>query len=321
MRNFLLGFGLFVIIALNIVSVEAQSAVTPDTNSIFTTNTLFNKDTLSDYTGVEDDVNMSPDSDINAGTFFLRNILIVAIRFFEKLLVPIAILLLTWAAVIIVVKRNDEEQFKKRSLQLIWMAVGFGLLTGAFTVVDKMFFGTQGQILRGEDSTSFGLLARLELNGLAEFIMAFAIAIGLLFIIISAIRLMFAGENEEQIEKIKTHLTWSAVAILLLLMSYTIVNEIFFDIDEQGRLTGLNTVAISIELVTLANFFLGFVSFFAVIALIYAGIRMVANFGDEEAVNKAKDTAKYAVIGLVLAFSAFTIIRFFILPGGGVSGV
>jgi hypothetical protein len=47
---------------------------------------------------------------------------------------------------------------------------------------------------------------------------------------------------------------------------------------------------------------------------------MIANFGDEDAVGKAKDTAKYAVIGLVLAFSAFTIIRFFLLPGGGVSG-
>jgi hypothetical protein len=320
MRNFILGIGLLVITALSVGNVHAQSAVTPDTNSIFTTNTIFNKDTLSDYTGVEDAVNPNPNSDINPGAFYMRNILVVAIRFFDKLLVPIAILLLTWAAVIIVVRRNDEEQFKKRSLQLVWMAVGFGLLTASFTVVDKMFFGMNGEILRNDSSTNFGLLARLEINGLAEFIMTFAMAIGVLFIIISAVRLMFAGENEEQIDKIKRHLTWSAVAMLLLLMSYTIVN-LFFNFDEQGRLTGLDTVGISTELITLSNFFLGFVSFFAVIVLIYAGIRMVANFGDEDAVNKAKDTAKYAVIGLVLAFSAFTIIRFFLLPGGGVSGV
>lgn len=299
---------------------QAQTAVTPDTGTIFTTNSIFTKDTLSDYTGVEDFVNPNPDSDINAGAFYLRNVLVVAIRFFDKLLVPIAILLLSWAGVIVVVKRNDEEQFKKRSLQLIWMAVGFGLLAGAFTVVDKMFFGTQGQILRGDDSTAFGFLARVEINGIAEFVMAFAMAIGLLFVIISAVRLMFAGENEDQIEKIKRHLTWSAVSMLLLLMSYTIV-KLFFSIDEQGRLQGLQTVGITTEFINLANFFLSFVGFFAVVVLIYAGIRMVANFGDEEAVNKAKDTAKYAVIGLVLAFSAFTIIRFFILPGGGVSGV
>lgn len=319
MRNILLGLGFLLIASFNVNLVEAQSAVTPDTNSIFTTNTIFNKDTLSDYTGVEDSVNPNPNSDINAGTFFFRNILVVAIRFFDKLIVPIAILLLSWAAVVIVLRRNDEEQFKKRSLQLVWMAVGFGIITGSFTIVDKMFFGMNGDILRGESSVGFGLLARAEINGVAEFIMAFAMAIGVLFIIISAVRLMFAGENEDQIDKIKLHLTWSAVAMLMLLMSYTIV-KIFFGFDEQGRLTGLDTVGISTELVTLANFFLGFVSFFAVIVLIYAGIRMVANFGDEEAVTKAKDTAKYAVIGLVLAFSAFTIIRFFLLPGGGVTG-
>lgn len=319
MRNFLLGLGLLLITGFNVHLAEAQSAVTPDTNSIFTTNTIFNKDTLSDYTGVEDFVNPNPNSDINPGSFFMRNILVVALRFFDKLMVPIAILLLSWAAVVIVLRRNDEEQFKKRSLQLVWMAVGFGLITGSFTVVDKMFFGMNGDILREESSVGFGLLARAEINGVAEFIMAFAMAFGVLFIIISAVRLMFAGENEDQIDKIKLHLTWSAVAMLMLLMSYTIV-KIFFGFDQEGRLTGLSTTDISTELVTLANFFLGFVSFFAVIVLIYAGIRMVANFGDEEAVTKAKDTAKYAVIGLVLAFSAFTIIRFFLLPGGGVSG-
>lgn len=320
MRNLMLGFGVLLFSIFINLGVQAQSAVTPDTGTIFTTNVIFNKDTLSDYTGLEDAVNPNPNSDINPGAFYLRNVLVVAIRFFDKLLVPIAILLLTWSAVIVVVKRNDEEQFKKRSLQLVWMAVGFGLLAGAFTVVDKMFFGTQGEILRNNSSTNFGLLARLEINGLAEFIMAFAMAFGVLFIIISAVRLMFAGENEDQIDKIKRHLTWSAVAMLLLLMSYTIVN-LFFNFDEQGRLRGLDTVGISTELITLSNFVLGSVSFLAVIVLIYAGIRMVANFGDEEAVNKAKDTAKYAVIGLVIAFSAFTIIRFFLLPGGGVSGV
>lgn len=320
MRNLIVGFGVLFLTSFVAVTVQAQSAVTPDTNAIFTTNVIFNKDTLSDYTGVEDFVNPNPNSDINPGAFYLRNILVVAIRFFDKLLVPIAILLLTWAAVIIVVNRNDEEQFKKRSLQLVWMAVGFGLLTASFTIVDKLFFGTNGEILRDDSSTNFGLLTRLEINGLAEFVMSFAMAFGVLFIVISAVRLMFAGEDEEQINKIKRHLIWSAVAMLMLLLSYTIVN-LFFNFDEQGRLRGLDTVGISTELITLSNFFLGFVGFFAVIVLIYAGIRMVANFGDEEAVSKAKDTAKYAVIGLVMAFSAFTIIRFFLLPGGGVSGV
>ena len=69
MRNLILGLGFLAFTAFSAGGVQAQSAVTPDTNAIFTTNTIFNKDTLSDYTGVEDYVNPNPDSDINPGTF------------------------------------------------------------------------------------------------------------------------------------------------------------------------------------------------------------------------------------------------------------
>lgn len=298
------------------VMVQAQSAVTPDTNAIFTTNTIFNKDTLSDYTGVEDQVNPNYNSDINPGVFYIRNILVVALRFFDKLLVPIAILLLVWAAVVIVSERNDEEQFKKRALQLTWMAVGFGLFIGAFTLVDKMFFGTQGEILLEGSATSntFALLARQEISGLVSFVTAFAMAMALLFTVITAVRMIFAGENEDELTKLKRHLIWASVAMLLMLMGNTIVS-FFFGFNQQGQLTGLDTVGISTEIMRLTNFFLGFVAFFAVVALVYAGIRLILNFGDEEGVNKAKQTALYAILGLVIAFSAYSILRFFILPG------
>jgi len=296
----------------------ANSAITPNTDHVFTTNLIFNKDTISDYTGAEDLTNPNPDSVKNPGSFYMRNLLAVVVRFAEKLLIPVGILLLVWAAIIVIVNRNDEEQFKKRTLQLIWMAVGFGLFTGAFAIVDKMFFGTQGEILRGTDDTALiqaGLLARAEINGIVDFVMSFAVAIGVLFTVITAVRMIFAGENEEQLDKLKRHLIWSAVGMLLLLMAYTIVNLFFgFDPNTGGSLA-LDVGGISIQFVLLANFLLGFVAFIAVIALIYAGVRMITHFGDEETVTKAKDTVKYAVIGLILAFSSWTILKFFLVPG------
>ncbi len=48
----------------------------------------------------------------------------------------------------------------------------------------------------------------------------------------------------------------------------------------------------------------------AVIMLIVGGIRYVVSSGDQNAVTGAKNTILYAIIGLVVAFLAFAIVRF-----------
>jgi len=48
----------------------------------------------------------------------------------------------------------------------------------------------------------------------------------------------------------------------------------------------------------------------SVFMLIYGGFRYVVSGGDSSAVNKAKNTILYAIIGLVVALLAFAIINF-----------
>jgi len=63
------------------------------------------------------------------------------------------------------------------------------------------------------------------------------------------------------------------------------------------------------------NFLLGFIGVAAVLAMIYAGIAMIIHFGDETAIEKAKKIMISAAIGLIMAFSSWALIYYFIFAG------
>jgi len=62
----------------------------------------------------------------------------------------------------------------------------------------------------------------------------------------------------------------------------------------------------------LINFFLFTLGVVAVIMIIHSGMKYVTSRGDAEQVKSAKNTLLYAVIGLIVAMLAFTIVNFVI---------
>jgi len=98
-------------------------------------------------------------------------------------------------------------------------------------------------------------------------------------------------------------------------------NSAGFVAPESGK-GALNVVAVVIQA------FLGFLGIIFVVLMIYGGYLWMTSRGNEEQVNKAKDTIRRAVIGLIIILSAYAITYtvFNSLPfkggaGGGASGV
>lgn len=75
--------------------------------------------------------------------------------------------------------------------------------------------------------------------------------------------------------------------------------------DTTGK--GLNTT-----IKTIINILLYILGAVAVIVIIIAGVMYVISVGDPNAVNKAKNTLLYAVIGLIVAIIAYAIVNFVI---------
>jgi len=80
----------------------------------------------------------------------------------------------------------------------------------------------------------------------------------------------------------------------------------------SSQLTGDLTASIS----TIINILIFVIGLVAVIMLIVGGFRYVFSQGNEKAVQGAKDTILYAIIGIVVAILAFAIVNFVL---GGLS--
>ena len=67
---------------------------------------------------------------------------------------------------------------------------------------------------------------------------------------------------------------------------------------------------------TILNFFLGFLGLLAVIMIIYGGVLYVSAGGDEGKIDKGKKIIMYAIVGIIIILLSFAIVNT-VLGGAG----
>jgi len=82
--------------------------------------------------------------------------------------------------------------------------------------------------------------------------------------------------------------------------------------DEGGYETSVDQYSASAIAGTVVKAFLGLLGIFFIILILYAGYNWMTAQGEEEKINKAKDTIKTAIIGLVIVVGAWSIYVFII---------
>lgn len=109
-------------------------------------------------------------------------------------------------------------------------------------------------------------------------------------------------------------MAFTALALTLLNLGANLVmaqGAIDITTDQPGiiaQLSGGQTGLRGIVL-TIINFFLGFLGLLAVIMVIYGGFLYVSSAGNEENVNKAKKILLYAVMGVVIIIVSFALVN------------
>ena len=81
------------------------------------------------------------------------------------------------------------------------------------------------------------------------------------------------------------------------------------DPDRQKEEGGARSILIDTILPFFAIGLVSFVGGMSLIFLIIAGVRFSVSYGNDEDIQKAKDQATYALIGLVLALLSYTIVK------------
>jgi hypothetical protein len=237
--------------------------------------------------------------------------------FLQKVFQVIAVFMVVIAGFQLFFVRGQgaAEELTKKRQQVLFIVVGFAILSIATQVVDYVFFGHQGEIFQGEGidaSREFAAQGFREIAGIAEYLKTLLVISAVAAIVIQSLRMILGAGAESEQTNAKKQIQNTIIAVGIVISLAPFLN-IFMSGGRLARPTAVNLI----EFVSKwADYLLGFVGFFAVITLVYAGIRMIVDFGNGEAQEQMKKLATSAAIGVVLAFSAWTIINFFANPSG-----
>jgi hypothetical protein len=136
--------------------------------------------------------------------------------------------------------------------------------------------------------------------------------VAMLSIITSAFRIMSSTGNEEVIGKEKQLLQNFLFATVLIILAEVIVTGVFY-IPGANR-EGVTNQALSIgieQIMGLITALLSIMAAAALLMIILASLYYVISLGDEERANRAKRLIIANLVAIVVAFSAYTILRFF----------
>lgn len=111
-----------------------------------------------------------------------------------------------------------------------------------------------------------------------------------------------------QLQKIKTVtnniIVFCAVALSTFCLTYTASADFVMPVTPVGAPGNFDSAILN-----MTNWILGFVGAIAVLALIWGGINYVTAAGSEDQARTAKQTIKYALLGLIVAGIAWALVN------------
>lgn len=224
----------------------------------------------------------------------------------KNIIAGLAVIWIVYAGIRLVLAQGEESVITEQKKALFYAILGLVAILLVGRGIDFLY-GPAGVTRMSLTTHDEGLTN--EVYGLISFIRALIGIIAILFIIISAIRMMFAAGEESEITKQKTSLLWVGVGLLLIAINQIIVKQLFIiPVSQSDQIKTSNITVIINTIGTVLQFILGFVGLIAFGILIYGAGTLVANYGDDQMVEKAKKIITNAIIGILVIISAYTIV-------------
>ena len=254
------------------------------------------------------------------GASGITSAIFIAVDLLKYLLGTVAVVVIIASGLrLLTSARQVEEVATQQKENLKYAVIGLLIIIVADVMVKQVFFGEQGEVFRSQADAQLAAERGTEqLEGLYNFFQIFVGVVAILMIVISGVRMVASGGNEETMSSSKKSIMWAVVGIVLIGISELLVKDIIF--PNQGS-TLPDTQQAAALIVSITNFISGFVATAAVIAFMYGGYLYVIAAGREDQAGKAKKVFLGATIGLLLALAAFAIVNTFISLDSGIESV
>lgn len=217
----------------------------------------------------------------------------------------IAVVIIIYLGLKLIFVGSSEESLGKIKKGLGISILGLIVIQLADVMVNKVFFGTEGQLLENKSTAEEMAKAGVDqVRGLVGFIQLALGAIAVLVLIINGIKIIVAGGEEEERKKSLKNVGVALGGLIVVLVSEVLIKG--FVSPKDGTMLPSTDVAKGL-IVMFTNFISGFVALIAFVVLIYAGYLYVVAGGEEQTQDKVKKLITGAILGIVLAFGAYAI--------------
>jgi hypothetical protein len=198
-----------------------------------------------------------------------------------------------------------SEVIAKQKTAIMYIVIGLILVTLSQEIVD-WFYPTESQRLDFvNDPQSAGLRIARDITDIVNYFLSFVGAGAILVLVISSIRLIINPGSEDEVGKQKKVVVYTATGIIMIALSETLINQVVYP---DGGYGGFDVAAGLRELTGISNFILGFLGVIVLVTLVIAGFMMIIYYGDDQKVTTAKSMIFNAILGSVVAYSAYTIV-------------
>jgi Type IV secretion system pilin len=136
------------------------------------------------------------------------------------------------------------------------------------------------------------------------------VILALVFLVIGGLLYITSAGNDKRINAAKAAITAALVGLAIVMIAPSFLKEIggvlgWTDLPSQasGALS-LTQIATNV-----LNFLLGIIGILAIIMFLVGAVMYLTSAGDDKKAGTAKDIVKYAIIGMIVTFSALVIVR------------
>ena len=242
----------------------------------------------------------------------IQSAVLAVAKVMRNLLGGLAVIWIVVAGIQMVMARGDESKITEQKRAITYAMIGLVVIL----VLERLIVAVYGVpgVERGIVPEA-GAGIDVEIYGIISFIKAVIGAVAILVIIISGFKTIAAEGEEEKITKERKSIMWIIIGIVLIVINKVIIENLYIRpvSVEDGEITRTNVENIINLFGTITQFLLGFVGLIAFAALIYGAGSMIANYGNDEMVQKAKKIIRNAIIGIIIIISAFAIVSTIII--------
>lgn len=249
-------------------------------------------------------------SNVEPGANIITSSIFKLIDFVKYILGAIAVVLMIMSGLNMITagtKIDEVSQKEKENLKFIIYGLIFVII--ADELVTKVFFGDYGEcIASASNAAQCAKQGSGLVKGIYSFVLAIIASFSIMVSVISAFRLVTSAGNEEIIKKERGRIIMAVIGLVIAGFGEFAIKSIVF---REGGTKGIDIAAAQKLVYNLTNFVAAFIGASCFVMLFYGGYLYVLSAGNDEKTGKAKKIIMGAIIGLLIALAAYSIVTTF----------